>query len=159
MINRIIFFFLCAVLASKAYGQVQSDSQKIPLLIQIDETSRPLKIEIPCACITDSLEVVISLTVHFDNEVSDTAKLLTPIYIYVGNIVYHRGSPQQVNLSRNEDLKSSFDLCIWETCSEKFLMWMKEQPYSQFYNRENQPKGGGKGLSFAYKAILIPKTL
>lgn len=155
MKTRLIIFILFTLLASAVCGQEQSNSDKSPLLIPVNESLEPLKIEIPCKCITDSLEVVVSVSVHFDNEVSDTTKSLIPIKIYIGSIIYHRGTPEQVYLSNKQDLNNSYDRCIWETCSDKFLVWMEDQPFSRFFNRGNQPKGG-KGLSFTYKIRLIP---
>ncbi len=95
------------------------------------------------------------IMVHFDNEVSDVTKALVPTRIYIGWIVYHGGMTDQVYLSNKDDLNNSYDRCIWDTCSGKFLEWMRDQPYSRLYGREKQPSGG-KGLAFIYKIVLIP---
>ena len=155
MKTRLILFILFTILIAKVCGQEQSNSDQYPLLIPVNESRQRLKIEIPCKCITDSLEVVVSVGVHFDNEVSDTTTTLTPIKIYIGSIIYHKGTPKQIYLSNKQSLNNSYDRCIWKTCSDKFLVWMECQPYSRFFNRENQPKGG-KGLSFTYKVMLTP---
>lgn len=140
---------------NKTFGQEQITPDKVPLLIQVEKNPEPLKIEIPCKCVMDSLEVIVIIGVHFDNEMCDTTKTLTPIKIYIGGVVYHRGTPDHVYLPRGAKITDPFNRCIWETCSDKFLKWMKMQPYSQFYRRGNQPKGG-KALSFSYKVMLVP---
>lgn len=155
MKTRLILFILFTILTAKVCGQKQSNSGGYPLLIPVNGSQQQLKIEIPCKCLTDSLEVIVSVNVHFDNEVSDTTTILTPIKIYIGSIVYHKGTPEQVYLSNKQRINNSYDQCIWKTCSDKFLVWMEYQPYSRFFNRENQPIGG-KGLSFTYKVMLTP---
>lgn len=134
-------------------SNIAEDSYATPLLIPLkkDQVRTPIIIHVDGINKEMSLEV--ALNVRFLNDLKKSKNVKIK-YVYLSWI--------RINNNRvisPDRIKSKEDFIVWNIVSEKFINWMYNQPFDDYYNRTNIYPYYEEvpALSFRYKVTIIPK--
>lgn len=97
--------------------------------------------------------LIVAVNVHFSNNLKK-AKNVKIKYVYLPWIRINKDHFISPNCIREKE-----DAVLWNTVSEKFINWMYNQPFDDYYNRSNIYPEYDEilGLSFTYEVTILPK--
>lgn len=110
-----------------------SGQEVTPLLIPLLEDQKPTRIEIEADCICDTINVIYTAAIYFDKKFGENIRVDEAGRLRTYSIDYRdakdAGEWKYISYYDNEP-RSELENCIYETCTRKFLVWLKRQPYS-----------------------------
>lgn len=128
----------------------------IPLL----EDQKPTRIEIEADCICDTINVLYRAAIYFDKKFGENIRVDEAGRLRTYSIDYRdakdAGEWKYISYYDNEP-RSELENCIYETCTRKFLVWLKRQPYSDMSGVERFY--GHNAFSSMYSRVrLVPRN-
>lgn len=128
----------------------------IPLL----EDQKPTRIEIEADCICDTINVIYTAAIYFDKKFGENIRVDEAGRLRTYSIDYRdakdAGEWKYISYYDNEP-RSELENCIYETCTRKFLVWLKRQPYSDMSGVERFY--GHNAFSSMYSRVrLVPRN-
>lgn len=128
----------------------------IPLL----EDQKPTRIEIEADCICDTINVIYTAAIYFDKKFGENIRVDEAGRLRMHSIHYRdakdAGEWKYISYYDNEP-RSELENCIYETCTRKFLVWLKRQPYSDMSGVERFY--GHNAFSSMYSRVrLVPRN-
>lgn len=141
------------------------DINYVPRLIPLkegDSEYEPLKMYVPF--IDSAMTVELDCELFFDGDLSDTAKMIKPIYIHVFNLHDETGVvASQLSLIDSLEQQPFQKILLWYELTEKFINWLYAQPYSDYYNRGNREITFRRyepveGMSLQFEIELYPEN-
>lgn len=128
----------------------------IPLL----ENQKLTPIEIEADCICDTINVIYTAAIYFDKKFGENIRVDEAGRLRTYSIDYRdakdAGEWKYISYYDNEP-RSELENCIYETCTRKFLVWLKRQPYSDMSGVERFY--GHNAFSSMYSRVrLVPRN-
>ena len=137
-----------------------SGQEVTPLLIPLLEDQKPTRIEIEADCICDTINVIYTAAIYFDKKFGENIRVDEAGRLRTYSIDYRdakdAGEWKYISYYDNEP-RSELENCIYETCTRKFLVWLKRQPYSDMSGVERFY--GHNAFSSMYSRVrLVPRN-
>lgn len=137
-----------------------SGQEVTPLLIPLLEDQKPTRIEIEADCICDTINVIYTAAIYFDKKFGENIRIDEAGRLRTYSIDYRdakdAGEWKYISYYDNEP-RSELENCIYETCTRKFLVWLKRQPYSDMSGVERFY--GHNAFSSMYSRVrLVPRN-
>lgn len=137
-----------------------SGQEVTPLLIPLLEDQKPTRIEIEADCICDTINVIYTAAIYFDKKFGEGIRIDEAGRLRTYSIDYRdakdAGEWKYISYYDNEP-RSELENCIYETCTRKFLVWLKRQPYSDMSGVERFY--GHNAFSSMYSRVrLVPRN-
>lgn len=137
-----------------------SGQEVTPLLIPLLEDQEFTPIEIKADCIRDTtIHVLYTAGIYFDKKFGENIRVDEAGRVRTHSLYYRdakaAGKLKPISCYDNEP-RSELENCIYETCTQKFLVWLKRQPYSdlpdvkRFY--------GHTAFAWRYRVRLVPRN-
>jgi len=137
-----------------------SGQEVTPLLIPLLENQKLTPIEIEADCICDTINVVYTAGIYFDKKFGENIRIDEADRVCTRSLYYRdakdAGKLKDISDYGNET-RSELENCIYETCTRKFLVWLKRQPYSDMPGVERFY--GYSAFSWMYSRVrLVPRN-
>lgn len=136
-----------------------SGQEVTPLLVPLIEDQEFTPIEIEADCICDTINVLYRAATYFDKKFGEGIRIDEAHRLRTYSIDYRdakdAGEWKHISDYSNEP-RSELENCIYEACAQKFLVWLKRQPYSdmpdvkRFY--------GYSAFARTYRVRLVPRN-
>lgn len=125
----------------------------IPQLIPLKNNQFRTPIIMHINKIDKEMVLIVAVNVHFSNNLKK-AKNVKVKYVYLPWIKINEDRFINSDCAMEEE-----DFVIWNTVSEKFINWMYNQAFDDYYNRSNIYPQYKEilGLSFIYKVTILPE--
>lgn len=137
-----------------------SGQEVTPLLTPLLEDQEFTPIEIEADCICDTINVIYTAGIYFDKKFGENIRVDEAGRLRTHSIHYRdakdAGEWKYISYYDNEP-RSELENCIYETCTRKFLVWLKRQPYSDMSGVERFY--GHNAFSSMYSRVrLVPRN-
>lgn len=133
-----------------------SQDNDVPLVIKKNRYNEILA-ELPVDYLDEPLKGYIMLTVEFENDLSDTTKIVKPDTAYVRKVAFVvNGKRVEISRLRIADISTPLEKSIWEACLGKPVEWMMKQPYDEYFDRIEEFYLETYDLTISYPILFVP---
>ncbi len=136
-----------------------SGQEVTPLLVPLIEDQKLTRIEIETDCISDTINGSYTAAIYFDKKFGEGIRIDEAGRLRTYSINYRdakdAGEWKYISNYGNRT-RSELENCIYETCTRKFLVWLKRQPYSDMHGVERFY--GHNAFTWMYGIRLVPRN-